>query len=204
MHRHTSTKLYYIFSSPASLYWKQLGCLVSMTSDPQCSLYKSLIKIKKVFWAVVKEQSLLHTGTIQLAYCRNWSIEDTVSSDLTYLSLNHLNMKDNCVRILFIDFGSAFNTLTQQQLIGQLSWTLLSATGSWTTWQGELSVLEGTPPHWIQLLPSTVWSVPWYLLCWLYCKAQLQAHQYYVCWWYYSCWVLLQLIDLLWHYAVVL
>ncbi|KAL0146881.1 hypothetical protein M9458_057820, partial [Cirrhinus mrigala] len=55
----------------------------------------------------------------QFAYRPNRSTDDTISSTL-HLALAHLEQKDSYVRMLFIDFSSAFNTIIPQQLINKL------------------------------------------------------------------------------------
>ncbi len=55
---------------------------------------------------------------LQFAYRPNRSMDDAISSTL-YLALTHLENKDSYVRMLFIDFSSAFNTTIPQQLINK-------------------------------------------------------------------------------------
>ncbi len=57
---------------------------------------------------------------LQFAYRPNRSTDDAISSTL-HLALTHLENKDSCVRMLFIDFSSAFNTIIPQQLINKLN-----------------------------------------------------------------------------------
>ncbi len=52
----------------------------------------------------------------QFAYRPNRSTDDAKSTNL-HLALTHLEQKDSYVRMLFIDFSSAFNTIIPQQLI---------------------------------------------------------------------------------------
>lgn len=53
---------------------------------------------------------------LQFAYRPNRFTDDAISSAL-HLSFSHLNRKDTYVRILFIDFSSAFNTVIPQKLV---------------------------------------------------------------------------------------
>ncbi len=55
----------------------------------------------------------------QFAYRPNRSTEDAISSVL-HLSLAHLEKKNTCVRMLFVDFSSAFNTIIPQHLVSKL------------------------------------------------------------------------------------
>ncbi len=71
---------------------------------------------------------------LQFAYHPNRSTDDAISSTL-HLALTHLENKDSYVRMLFIDFSSAFNTIIPQQLINKLNLLALTipfAIGSWT------------------------------------------------------------------------
>ncbi|KAK3522529.1 hypothetical protein QTP86_019102 [Hemibagrus guttatus] len=77
----------------------------------------------------------------QFAQHPNRSTDDAMSTTL-YLALTHLGNRDTYVRMLFIDFSSAFNTIIPQHLIENLSLlgpTPPSATGSWTSLLGDLS-----------------------------------------------------------------
>ncbi len=63
---------------------------------------------------------------LQFAYRPTRSTDDAISTTL-HLALTHLENKDSYVRMLFIDFSSAFNTIIPQQLINKLN--LLSLKG---------------------------------------------------------------------------
>ncbi|KAI3351053.1 hypothetical protein L3Q82_005595 [Scortum barcoo] len=56
---------------------------------------------------------------LQFAYRPNRSTEDAICSAL-HLSLTHLEEKNTHVRMLFLDFSSAFNTIIPQHLVGKL------------------------------------------------------------------------------------
>ncbi|KAK3551793.1 hypothetical protein QTP70_026223 [Hemibagrus guttatus] len=51
----------------------------------------------------------------QFAYRRNWSTEDAISTAF-YSALTHLDIPNTYVRMLFIDFSSAFNTVSPSKL----------------------------------------------------------------------------------------
>ncbi len=55
----------------------------------------------------------------QFAYRSNRSTDDAIATAL-HPALTHLDKKDSYVRLLFIDFSSAFNTIIPQQLIHKL------------------------------------------------------------------------------------
>ncbi len=77
---------------------------------------------------------------LQFAYRPNLSTDDAISSTL-HLALTHLENKDSYVRMLFIDFSSAFNTIIPQQLINKLN--LLGLNNSLCNWI--LDFLTGRP-----------------------------------------------------------
>ncbi|KAM8822285.1 uncharacterized protein ACB058_021512 [Synchiropus picturatus] len=55
----------------------------------------------------------------QFAYRSNRSTDDAISTAL-HSVLTHLETRDSCARMLFLDFSSAFNTIIPQQLILKL------------------------------------------------------------------------------------
>ncbi|KAL0174662.1 hypothetical protein M9458_030630, partial [Cirrhinus mrigala] len=77
---------------------------------------------------------------LQFAYRPNRSTDDAISSTL-HLALTHLENKDSYVRMLFIDFSSAFNTIIPQQLINKRN--LLGLNTSLCNWI--LDFLTGRP-----------------------------------------------------------
>ncbi|KAI5629143.1 gastrula zinc finger protein XlCGF28.1-like [Silurus asotus] len=68
---------------------------------------------------------------MQFAYRPNCSTDDAISTTL-HLALTHLDNKDSYVRMLFIDFSLAFNTIIPQHLIEKLS--LLGLNTSLCNW----------------------------------------------------------------------
>ncbi len=68
---------------------------------------------------------------LQFAYRPNHSTDDAISSTL-HLALTHLENKDSYVRMLFIEFSSAFNAIIPQQLINKLN--LLGLNNSLCNW----------------------------------------------------------------------
>ncbi|KAI4891531.1 hypothetical protein NFI96_008442, partial [Prochilodus magdalenae] len=76
----------------------------------------------------------------QFAYRPNRSTDDAISTTL-HLTLTHLDNRDTYVRMLFIDFSSAFNTIIPQHLIGKLN--LLGLNTSLSNWI--LDFLTGRP-----------------------------------------------------------
>ncbi|KAM7379021.1 hypothetical protein PAMP_017842 [Pampus punctatissimus] len=56
---------------------------------------------------------------LQFAYRQNRSTEDAISTAL-HLALSHLDNNNSYVRMLFIDFSSAFNTIIPSKLVSKL------------------------------------------------------------------------------------
>ncbi|KAK1804854.1 hypothetical protein P4O66_003555 [Electrophorus voltai] len=79
----------------------------------------------------IKTQLPPSLDPLHFVYRSNCSTDDAVSTTL-HLALTHLDKKGTYVRILFIDFSSAFNTIVPQHLIGKLS--LLGLNTSLCNW----------------------------------------------------------------------
>lgn len=56
---------------------------------------------------------------IQFAYHHKWSTEDTISSAL-HLALMNLELKNNYMKVLFVDVILAFNAIVPQKFIRKL------------------------------------------------------------------------------------
>ncbi|MCI4376387.1 hypothetical protein PGIGA_G00187890 [Pangasianodon gigas] len=84
---------------------------------------------------------------LQFAYRPNRSTDDAITTTL-HLALTHLDNKDTFVRMLFIDFSSAFNTIIPQHLIGKLN--LLGLNTSLCNWI--LDFLTGRPQSVMSIL----------------------------------------------------
>ncbi len=151
-------------------YSKRLTFLISMCvpweSNPQpfalltqCSTTEPHRNIMKCFERLVMHNiktRLPNTlDPLQFAYCPNCSMDNAISSTL-HLALTHLENKDSYVRMLFIDFSSAFNTIITQQFINKLN--LLGLNNSLCNWildfltgSPQFAVSAATPralPHW--------------------------------------------------------
>ncbi|KAK1804857.1 hypothetical protein P4O66_019115, partial [Electrophorus voltai] len=88
----------------------------------------------------IKTQLPPYLDPLQFAYRPNRSTDDAISTTL-HLALTHLEKKGTYVRMLFIDFSSAFNTIVPQHLIGKLN--LLGLNTSLCNWI--LDFLTGRP-----------------------------------------------------------
>lgn len=77
----------------------------------------------KRFEKLVKSHIILRLPAafdpFQFAYQPNRSTDDAIEVPL-HLSLEHLESKNSYVRMLFIDFSSAFNTAVPQHLVKKL------------------------------------------------------------------------------------
>ncbi|KAK3572107.1 hypothetical protein QTP86_022186, partial [Hemibagrus guttatus] len=95
---------------------------------------------KRLVMRHIKTQLPPSLDPLQFVYCPNRSTDDAITTAL-HLSLTHLDNKDTYVRMLFIDFSSAFNTIIPQHLIEKLS--LLGLNTSLCNWI--LDFLTGRP-----------------------------------------------------------
>ncbi|KAK1805713.1 hypothetical protein P4O66_001979 [Electrophorus voltai] len=75
---------------------------------------------KKLVMRHVKTQLPPSLDPLQFAYRSNHSTDNAISTTC-HLALTYLDKKGTYVRMLFIDFSSAFNTIVSQHLIGKLS-----------------------------------------------------------------------------------
>ena len=71
-------------------------------------------------------------NALQFTYRPNRSTDDAISIAL-HTALSHLDKRNTYVRILFIDYSSAFNTIVPSKLITKLK-TLGRHTASNGTW----------------------------------------------------------------------
>ncbi|KAI5087807.1 gastrula zinc finger protein XlCGF28.1-like [Silurus meridionalis] len=95
---------------------------------------------KRLVMRHIKTQLPPALDYMQFAYRPNHSTDNAISTTL-YLALNHLVNKDSYVRMLFIDFSSAFNKIVPQHLIEKLS--ILGLNTSLCNWI--LDFLTGRP-----------------------------------------------------------
>ncbi|KAK3573362.1 hypothetical protein QTP86_024118, partial [Hemibagrus guttatus] len=88
----------------------------------------------------IKTQLPPSLDPLQFVYRPNRSTDDAIITT-NHLALTHLDNKDSCVGMLFIDFSSEFNTIIPQHLIEHLS--LLDTNTSLFNWI--LDFLTGRP-----------------------------------------------------------
>ncbi|KAK1785609.1 hypothetical protein P4O66_018974 [Electrophorus voltai] len=115
---------------------------VSCLNDcPPIALTSIIMKcFERLVMRHIKTQLPPSLDPLQFAYRSNRSTDDAISTTL-HLALTHLDKKGTYVRMLFIDFSSAFNTIVPQHLIGKLS--LLGLNTSLCNWI--LYFLTGRP-----------------------------------------------------------
>uniref|UniRef100_A0A3B3C219 Reverse transcriptase domain-containing protein n=1 Tax=Oryzias melastigma TaxID=30732 RepID=A0A3B3C219_ORYME len=82
---------------------------------------------EKLIMPHIKDFIDISLDPYQFAYRENRSTEDAVSF-VVHRSLSHLESRDSYVRLLFVDFTSAFNTIIPQTLVQKLSSLGLTAT----------------------------------------------------------------------------
>jgi len=81
--------------------------------------------------AHIKDSIDITVDSHQYAYKKNHSTDDAISS-VVHTALTHLESRNSYVRLLFLDFSSAFNTIIPQTLVQKLSSLGLSPTlGNW-------------------------------------------------------------------------
>ncbi|KAI3376140.1 hypothetical protein L3Q82_016662, partial [Scortum barcoo] len=71
---------------------------------------------ERLVMAHIKDCINITVDPHQYAYRKNRSTEDAISSVVIHTALTHLENKDSYVRLLFVDFTSAFNTIIPQTL----------------------------------------------------------------------------------------
>ncbi len=79
--------------------------------------------LQQVFWEARQRLHLLcaacFTGPLQFAYRSNRSTDDAIAFTL-HTALSHLENKNTYVRMLFVDYSSAFNTIVPATLVAKL------------------------------------------------------------------------------------
>ena len=82
---------------------------------------------ERLVMARIKDSISTTVDPHQYAYRKNRSTEDAISS-VVHTALTHIEKKDSYVRLLFVDFTSAFNTIRPQTLTQKLISLGLSST----------------------------------------------------------------------------
>ncbi len=96
-----------------------LPCLIVLTC---------LVRLVK---AHIKDTTDINVDPHQSFYWKNRSVLDAVSL-VIHSALTHLESRDSYIRLLFLDFSSAFNTTVPQTLVNKL--LLLGLTPSLCSW----------------------------------------------------------------------
>ncbi|KAK1784346.1 hypothetical protein P4O66_003511 [Electrophorus voltai] len=107
--------------------------MVSCLNDYRPIALTSIIMkcFERLIMRHIKTQLPPSLDPLQFAYRPNRSTDDAISTTL-HLALTHLEKKGTYIRMLFIDFSSAINTIVPQHLIVKLS--LLGLNTSLCNW----------------------------------------------------------------------
>ncbi|KAL0150730.1 hypothetical protein M9458_053953, partial [Cirrhinus mrigala] len=100
---------------------------VPKKSSPSCFNDYRPVALTPILMKCFERLVMQHIKTVlppsldafQFAYQFNRSTDDSISTAL-HSALTHLDKKDSYIRMLFIDFSSAFNTIISQQLTQKL------------------------------------------------------------------------------------
>ncbi len=131
---------------------------------------------------------------LQFAYRSNRSTDNAIAFTL-HTALTHLENKNTYVRMLFVDYSSAFNTIASATLVAKLqtlglnrslcSWILDFLTGrSQVVRMGnQQHIISPDPQHWCTagLRPQPTPVLPVHTR--LYSNTQLECHRQ-ICWWH--------------------
>ena len=104
---------------PSSQYQRNLKINHSMTNCPSHSLLLWWSTLKGFVKEHITSRLSATFDPSQFAYWPNRSTEDVIST-APYLSLANLEENTTHVRMLFLDFSSAFNTIIPQHLVDKL------------------------------------------------------------------------------------
>lgn len=75
---------------------------------------------ERLIMAQIKRTIDVTVDARQNAYRKNRSTANDIST-VPHLNLTHLEKKDSYIRQLYLDFSSAFNTITPQTVVNKLS-----------------------------------------------------------------------------------
>jgi hypothetical protein len=84
-----------------------------------CSIHVAMTCFKRLVMAHINTIIPETLDPLQFAYRPNRSTDDAISIAL-HTALSHLDKRDTYVRMLFIDYSSAFNTMVPSKLITKL------------------------------------------------------------------------------------
>ncbi len=142
---------------------------LSLSVVPSCFKKSTIVPIPKKNkitcfndWRPVALTPIFSKCFEKLKYRSNRSTDDAIAFTL-HTALSHLENKNTYVRMLFVDYSSAFNTIVPATLVAKLK--TLGLNRSWTSWQAEVRWSEwATTPH-------LLWSSTLVL-----CRAASSAH----------------------------
>ncbi len=121
------TILQYFFKSRSWRYFYCPRSKIIISHTPSLNYYRRIALtpiIMKCFERLIlyyiKANIPTDLDNHHLAYCRSRSTEDAISIAL-HTSLSHLQHPDTYIRMLFVDFSSAFNRVVPHKLVKKLS-----------------------------------------------------------------------------------
>ncbi|KAK3559291.1 hypothetical protein QTP86_010733 [Hemibagrus guttatus] len=149
-HQHHSCSVQTVRSSPGHGFRSPHRCFVWFRSGLWLIHHTALLLVKFLCGCGARHEAHEDpAATLTGPLAANRSTDNAMATTL-HLALTHLDNKDSYVRMLFIDFSSAFNTIIPQHLIENLS--LLDLNTSLCNWI--LDILTGRPQS-VQIRNST-------------------------------------------------
>ncbi len=127
---------------------------------------------------------------LQFAYRSNRSTDDAIAFTL-HTALSHLTNKNTYVRMLFVDYSSAFNTIVPATLVAKLQTlglnrSLCSLILDFLTGRSQVVRMGNNTSSTLILntgAPQGCFLSPLPVYTWLYSYTQLQRHRQ-ICWWH--------------------
>ncbi len=113
---------------------------------------------ERLVLAYLKDTTGPFLDPLQFAYRENRSVDDAVNMALQFI-LQHLDRTGTYVRILFVDFGSAFNTIIPDTLQNKL--TQLSVPTSICQWINSFLTDSGSTAPWQTIVIQHPYDQHW-------------------------------------------
>ena len=115
-----SPKLWCLFASRCPLSFRYPKTVGNMNDYRPVALTPIIMKcLERLVLAHIIDTININVDPHQYAYRKNRSLSDAVSA-VVHSALTHLKSKDSYVRLLILDFSSAFNTIIPQTIVNKL------------------------------------------------------------------------------------